>query len=41
MRMKDRKKEDRQIYKEEKMNRFRKRVFLRCIKQLLYLIKQT
>ena len=41
MRVKDKKKDDKQIYKEEKMNRFRKRVFLRCIEQPLYLIKQT
>ena len=31
MRVKDRKKDDRQIYKEEKMNRFRNRIFLRSI----------
>ena len=41
MRVKDRKKDDRQVYKEEKMNRFRKCAFLRCIEQSLYLIKQT
>ena len=29
MRVKDRKKDDRQIYKEEKMNRFRNRIFLK------------
>ena len=29
MRVKDRKKDDRQIYKEEKMNRFRNHIFLK------------
>ena len=29
MRVKDRKKDDRQIYKEEKMNRFRKHIFFK------------
>ena len=29
MRVKDRKKDDRQIYKEERMNRFRNRIFFK------------
>ena len=41
MRVQDSKKDDRQIYKEEKMNKFRNRIFLRCIEQPLYLIKHT
>ena len=39
MRVKDRKKDDRQIYKKEKMNRLRNRIILRCIGVEMFMFK--
>ena len=38
MRVREKERQNRQVYKEEKMNRFRNSIFSRCTKQQLILV---